>query len=87
MLEFDIEIAKIAIANESGKIVTRNGNDVIIFKWDDPDPNSFYPIQGRILLGDLGPDNPLALGTWTKEGKFLGKDRESEHDLFIEELC
>ncbi len=87
MLEFDIEIAKIALANESGKIVTRLGIDVIIDKWDDPDPNSFYPIRGEILLGGLGHANPLTLGTWTKEGKFLGKDRESEYDLFIEELC
>lgn len=81
MLEFDIEIAKIALANESGKIVTRLGEDVIIFKWDGPDP--FYPIQGEIL--SLSHDIPL--GTWTKEGKFLGKDKVSDHDLFIEELC
>ena len=86
LVEFDIETAKLAMAVETGRVVTRLGQEVHIIKWDDSDPD--YPIQGKII-GLNGNDSlfPPPITTWTINGKYYGDYRESKLDLFIEELC
>ena len=87
-VKFDYELAKLAIAVGTGRVVTRLGQEVRIIKWDDSDP--IYPIQGNII--GLNGEDPLSLypppiTTWTINGKYYGDYRESKLDLFIEELC
>lgn len=86
LIEFDYKLAKVAIAVGSGKVVTRQGQEVNIIKWDDFD--SDYPIQGKIT-GLNGDDSlyPPSITTWTIYGKYFGDYKESKLDLFIEELC
>lgn len=86
LVEFDIETAKLAMAVETGRVVTRLGQEVHIIKWDDSDPD--YPIQGKVI-GLNGEDSlyPPPITTWTINGKYYGDYRESKLDLFIEELC
>lgn len=78
MLDFDVEIAEIATLCETGRVVTRSGKRVTILEVDLNE--SPYPVLGRIngLLGDM---------TWMIDGKYFQDGRESEYDLFIEELC
>ena len=78
MLEFDVEIAEIATQCETGRVVTRSGKRVTILEVDlDESP---YPVLGRVngFLCDM---------TWMIDGKYFQDGRESEYDLFIEELC
>lgn len=86
VVKFDYELAKLAIAVGTGRVVTRLGQEVRIIKWDDSDP--IYPIQGNII-GLNGEDSlyPPPITTWTINGKYYGDYRESKLDLFIEELC
>ena len=78
MLDFDVETARLAILCETGKVVTRDGKLVNIFGIDLGSP---YPI-----LGDVD-DGHMERACWTIEGKYFSDGRESDYDLFIEELC
>lgn len=76
LVEFDYELAKLAINCKTGRVVTRNGKSVELVGTGPDDKD--YPIVGRVE-GFQGND------CWTENGKFLlGKD--TVLDLFIEEL-
>lgn len=76
-LDFDIEIATIAINYGTGRVVTRNGRPVTITGYND---SMKFAVEG--VFADIG-----TLGFWSKDGK-CNPDSESESDLdlFIEEL-
>lgn len=90
MLDFDIELAKLAIAAGSGRIVTREGKDVRITDWNRAkEEGGVFSIVGEIK-DDEGNFMPTASSgveaSWTKEGKFWRRG-VNKNDLFIEELC
>ncbi len=77
-LDFDIEIATLAVNYGTGRVVTRNGRPVTITEYDE---SMKFAVHG--VFADVG-----TLGFWGKDGK-CNPDSESESglDLFIEELC
>lgn len=77
ILDFDIEIATLAINCGTGRVVTRNGRPVTITSYNE---SFVYAVEG--VFTDSG-----TLGFWGKDGK-CNPDSESESglDLFIEEL-
>ena len=77
ILDFDIEIATLAINYGTGRVVTRNGRPVTITSYNE---SFVYAVEG--VFTDSG-----TLGFWGKDGK-CNPDSESESglDLFIEEL-
>ena len=78
LINFDIESAKLAVMVGSGKIVTRSGKEVEIVDWDT---GRFpYSIVGNIIYSTYSE-----LAAWTVSGRYLGKDKDCEYDLFIEE--
>lgn len=79
LLPFDIELAKLAQATGSGKIVTRGEEEVIITKWNDS-INPVYPLVGRV-------GKRKVIRSWTTEGKYFSDRRTDFLDLFIKELC
>lgn len=75
-IPFDVEIAKLALAAETGKIVTRNGYPAEITCWDGS--NNIWPIMGKVdgvLCNEI---------LWTEEGKWFNSEIDTELDLFIE---
>ena len=78
MLDFDIEIATLAINYGTGRVVTRDGRPVTITGYNE---SMKFAVEG--VFADIG-----TLGFWSKDGK-CNPDSESESslDLFIEELC
>ena len=76
-IKFDYELAKLAVIAGTGRVVTRDGEPVELIGTDSDDKE--YPIVGRIE-GDHENDY------WTENGKFLSY-RDTDLDLFIEELC
>lgn len=75
---FDIELAELALATGSGRIVTRNGRPVTITEYNK---SSVWAIHG--IFTDIG-----TLGFWGKDGKCVPNSKsESPLDLFIEDLC
>lgn len=74
---FDYKLAKLAIIAGTGRVVTRDGEPVELIRADLGDKE--YPIVGRIE-GDHENDY------WTEDGKYLSY-RDTDFDLFIEELC
>ena len=76
-IKFDYELAKLAVIAGTGRVVTRDGEPVELIGTDSDDKE--YPIVGRIE-GDHENDY------WTENGKFLSY-RDTDFDLFIEELC
>lgn len=77
ILDFDIEIAIIAINYGTGRVVTRNGRPVSITGYNE---SMKFAVEG--VFTDSG-----TLGFWSRDGK-CNPDSESESglDLFIEEL-
>jgi hypothetical protein len=76
-LEFDYKLAKLAVIAGTGRVITRDGEPVELIGIDSSDKE--YPIIGKIE-GDHENDY------WTENGKFLSY-RDTDFDLFIEELC
>lgn len=76
ILEFDYELAKLAVSCKTGRVVTRDGEPVELIGIDSDDKE--YPIVGRI---EGFHENDF----WTENGKFLSY-RDTDFDLFIEEL-
>lgn len=74
---FDYKLAKLAVIAGTGRVVTRDGEPVELIRIDSDDKE--YPIVGRIG-GDHENDY------WTENGKYLSY-RDTDFDLFIEELC
>lgn len=77
IFEFDYELAKLAIAAGTGKVVTRKGESVELIRIDSNVKE--YPVVGRI---ERFHENDC----WTEKGKYLSY-RDTDLDLFIEELC
>lgn len=77
-IEFDIESAKLAVMIGSGKIVTRSGKEVEIVDWN----TGHFPYS---IVGDIVYSTYSELASWTASGRYLGKDKDCEYDLFIEE--
>ena len=80
VIDFELELAKLAIKAGTGRIVTAGGEDVEITDWgDNPCPNGdkTFPVRGKII-GSLIFDDDV----WTREGKFLS-GRSSDLDLAI----
>jgi hypothetical protein len=77
LVGFDYELAKLAINCKTGRVVTKDGRLVELIGTDLDDKE--YPIVGRIegLHGN---------NCWTENGKFLSY-KDTDFDLFIEELC
>lgn len=82
MLDFDIEIATIAVNCGTGRIVTREGREVIITCWNSRNLYH-YPIKGYI------PSISKCPVYWTNKGKYTiaSASGDNKYDLFIEELC
>lgn len=83
VIEFDLDLAKLAVAAGTGKIVTRNGKDVKLSNLFTVDSSSysFYPIKG-VIVYTLEEEEEM----WTLEGKYTrGKDKD-KLDLVIKEL-
>ena len=78
LINFDIESAKLAVMVGSGKIVTRSGKEVEIVDWNTG--HFPYLIAGNIVYPTYSDH-----ASWTASGRYLGKDKDSEYDLFIEE--
>lgn len=78
-LEFDLELALLAVKVGSGRIVTRTGDSVKITGWGDNPVNSEYPITGTMFDDGL-------IRSWTRNGKYYGDESFSTMDLFIEEI-
>ena len=78
LINFDIESAKLAVMVGSGKIVTRSGKEVEIVDWN----TGHFPYS---IVGDIVYSTYSELASWTTGGKYLGKDKDCEYDLFIEE--
>lgn len=76
-IEFDYKLAKLAVIAGTGRVITRDGEPVELIRIDSSEKE--YPIVGRIG-GDHGNDY------WTEDGKYLSY-RDTDFDLFIEELC
>lgn len=76
-IEFDYELAKLAVNCKTGRVVTRDGESVELIGTDSNDKE--YPIVGRI-------EGYHENDCWTENGKFLSY-RDTDLDLFIEELC
>lgn len=76
-IEFDYELAKLAVIAGTGRVITRDGEPVELIGIDSSYKE--YPIIGKIE-GDHENDY------WTENGKFLSY-RDTDLDLFIEELC
>lgn len=75
-IPFDKELAKLALAAGTGKIVTRNGYPAEITYWDSP--HNIWPIVGKVdgvLCDEMH---------WTEEGRWFGLERDTDLDLFIE---
>jgi hypothetical protein len=87
MLEFDYELAQLAVATGSGRIITRTRMSVKINRWNRSkskyNDNTFL-MHGEIITPREGPN---MTGSWTKKGKFYNNGSDSDFDLFIEELC
>lgn len=79
MLDFDVETARLAILCGTGRVVTRDGKLVNVFGMDLGSP---YPILGEVEVDDGHMEQ-----CWTIEGRYFSDERESDYDLFIEELC
>lgn len=82
MIEFDLELARLAIAAGSGKIVTRDGHNVNLDNLFSVDPDDFhyFPLTGLICL------QQWETGCWTLEGKYTRAGIFADYDLFIEEI-
>lgn len=78
LIPFDYDLAKVALAMETGRVVTRDGQSVELVGIEDP-ANDEYPVIGRI--GNCNEND-----YWTEEGKYLWY-RDSDLDIFIEDLC
>ena len=83
MLEFDYELAKLAVATGSGKLVTRRGLPVEIDYWNRKSEFNSFIIAGKVIVNKEYP----MVGSWTINGKFYSDGTISDFDLFIEELC
>ena len=79
ILDFDREIAKEAIELKTGRITTREGNQVQIEDWGFDDRSGF-PIIGELHLSN---GNIIGFQTWTSEGRFLIEE-DSDFDLVVE---
>ena len=75
-IEFDYELAKLAVSCKTGRVVTRDGEPVELIGTNSNDKE--YPIVGRI---EGFHENDY----WTEDGKFLSY-RDTDLDLFIEDL-
>lgn len=81
-IEFDIETARLALAGETGRIVTRDGDPVEILEWENV--NTPFSIYGTIHFRG---ERPAGNAHWTKEGKFHSvSGPDCGFDLFIEEI-
>ena len=82
ILDFDIETAILAVNCGTGRIVTREGREVIITCWNSGDLYH-YPIKGYI------PSISNCPVYWTNKGKYTiaSASSDSDYDLLIEELC
>lgn len=78
VIEFDVELAKLALAAGTGKIVTRDGRDVIIKYWNHG--LIHYPLLGYINNKENDPHS------WTEGGRYVTPGIDSSLDLFIKEL-
>lgn len=76
-IDFDYKLAKLAVIAGTGRVITRDGESVELIGTDSSDKE--YPIVGRI---EGFHENDF----WTENGKFLSY-RDTDFDLFIEELC
>ena len=76
-IDFDYKLAKLAVIAGTGRVITRDGEPVELIRTDSGDKE--YPIVGRI---EGYHENDY----WTEDGKFLSY-RDTDLDLFIEELC
>lgn len=76
-IDFDYKLAKLAVIVGTGRVITRDGESVELIGTDSSDKE--YPIVGRI---EGFHENDF----WTENGKFLSY-RDTDFDLFIEELC
>lgn len=79
IIDFDREIAKEALELKTGRIITREGDQVLILDWGFDDRSGF-PITGDLRLPN---GNTLNYQTWSSEGKFL-IEGDSKFDLIIE---
>ena len=79
IMDFDREIAKEAIELGEGRIITREGDQVMILDWGFDDRSGF-PVTGDLRLPN---GNTLSYQTWTSKGKFLFEG-DSDFDLIIE---
>lgn len=79
IIDFDREIAKEAIELGEGRIITKEGDQVLILNWGFDDRSGF-PVTGDLRLPN---GNTLSYQTWTSEGKFLFEG-DSDFDLIIE---
>ena len=75
-IEFDYELAKLAVSCKTGRVVTRDGDPVELIGTDLNDKE--YPIVGRI-------EGLYENDCWTENGKFLSY-RDTDLDIFIEDL-
>ena len=75
-IEFDYELAKLAVSCKTGRVVKRDGEPVELIGTNSNDKE--YPIVGRI---EGFHENDY----WTEDGKFLSY-RDTDLDLFIEDL-
>lgn len=81
VLPFDIELAKLAIAVGTGKIITRDYHDAVITNlWKAESFDSPYPIQGDVII-----DNASYSMCWTLEGKRYATNTD-RWDLMIIEM-
>ena len=80
ILDFDIELAKLAVKAGTGEIITRDGRNVLIVSWTN-NYSEIYPISGVII----GANSVQEITSWSSGGqKCIGW--ESGEDLFIKPI-
>ena len=76
IFDFDRYFAKEAVELGLGRVITRNGNGVVIINWNY-DGSDFYPIAGTKAGYSSYPE------LWSEFGEYR-IDCRSPYDLFIE---
>ena len=81
ILDFDPELARLAVIADTGKVVTREGYPVEITCWDTERITDAWPVRGKIHfpLDDLS-----SVESWTRKGRYSYREGGHKYDLFIE---
>lgn len=81
IFDFDLDFAKEAQETGEGKIVTRDGRDILIISWDRQ--TSVIPDDDEYVIKGFEKPHGNSLMSWTENGKYW-VGIEHINDLFIE---